>query len=145
MYGGELLFTAEDEIEIRKRLEEVENNVKLILFSQSLDCESCAETEVLLRELAELSDKLTLEILNLHVEHEKAEQYKITRTPALILEGERDYGIRFFGMPGGYEFASLLEDIIAVGKRNTGLSEASREKVQAVKDPLNIKVFVTPG
>jgi glutaredoxin-like protein len=139
------LFTAEDEIEIKKRLEEVENNVKLILFSQSLNCESCPETEVLLRELAGLSDKLTLEILNLHVEREKAEQYKITRTPGLILEGESDYGIRFFGMPGGYEFASLLEDIIAVGKRSTGLSEASREKVQAVKEPLNIKVFVTPG
>lgn len=139
------MFTSEDEIEIQKRLEEAENNVKLILFTQSLNCESCPQTEVLLRELAALSDKLTLEILNPHVDREKAEQYKITRTPALILEGERDYGIRFFGMPGGYEFASLLEDIIAVGKRSSGLSEASREKVQAVTEPLNIKVFVTPG
>ena len=112
------MFTSEDEIEIKKRLEEVENNVKLILFTQSLNCESCPETEVLLRELAALSDKLNLEILNPHVNSDKAEQYKITRTPALILEGERDYGIRFFGMPGGYEFASLLEDIIAVGKRS---------------------------
>ena len=139
------MFTSEDEIEIKKRLEEVENNVKLILFTQSLNCESCPETEVLLRELAALSDKLTLEILNPHVNSDKAEQYKITRTPALILEGERDYGIRFFGMPGGYEFASLLEDIIAVGKRSTGLSEASRAKIQGVTEPLNIKVFVTPG
>ena len=139
------MFTSEDEIEIKKRLEEVENNVKLILFSQSLNCESCPETDRLLRALSALSDKLTLEILNLHVDREKAEQYKVTRTPALILEGERDYGIRFFGMPGGYEFASLLEDIISVGKRSSGLSDASREKVRAVTEPLNIKVFVTPG
>jgi glutaredoxin-like protein len=139
------LFTPEDEIEIKKRLEEVENPAKLILFTQSLDCESCPETETLLRELVKLSDKLTLEIYNPHVDREKAEQYNATRTPTLILEGERDYGIRFLGMPGGYEFASLLEDLIAVGKRSSGLSEASREKIRALTQPVNVKVFVTPG
>jgi glutaredoxin-like protein len=139
------LFTAEDEVEIKKRLEEIENNVKLILFTQSLNCETCPETEILIRELTKLSEKLTLEIYNPHVDREKAEQYKVSNTPTLILEGERDYGIRFLGMPGGYEFASLLEDLISVGKRSSGLSEASREKVQAVTETLNIKVFVTPG
>jgi glutaredoxin-like protein len=140
-----LLFTPEDKIEIKKRLEEVENTVKLILFSQSLNCESCPETETLLKELAALSDKLTLEVLNLHLDREKVDQYKVTLAPTLILEGDRDYGIRFMGMPAGYEFASLLEDIISVGKRSSGLSEASREKVRAVTEPLNLKVFVTPG
>lgn len=139
------MFTPEDEIEIKKRLEEVQNDVKLILFSQSLNCESCPETEALLRELAALSDKLKLELLNPHLDREKAEQYKVTGIPTLILEGDRDYGIRYMGMPGGYEFASLLEDIIAVGKRSSGLSDASREKLQAVTEPINIKVFVTPG
>ena len=139
------MFTTEDEIEIKKRLEEVQNDVKLILFTQSLNCESCPETETLLKELAALSEKLTLETYNPHVDREKAEQYKVTRAPTLILEGDRDYGIRFTGMPGGYEFASLLEDIISVGRRSSGLSDASREKVKAVTEPLNLKVFVTPG
>lgn len=139
------MFTVHDEIEIKKRLEEVQDNVKLILFTQSLNCETCPETETLLRALATLSEKLTLEVYNLHVDREKAEQYKVTRVPALILEGERDYGIRFLGMPGGYEFASLLEDLIAIGKRTSGLSEASREKIRAVTEPVNLKVFVTPG
>ena len=139
------MFTPQDEIEINKRLEEVQDNVKLILFTQSLNCETCPETETLLRSLAALSEKLTLEVYNLHVDREKAEQYKVTRVPALILEGERDYGIRFLGMPGGFEFASLLEDLIAIGKRTSGLSEASREKIRAVTEPVNLKVFVTPG
>jgi glutaredoxin-like protein len=139
------LFTSEDEIEIKKRLEEVQNDVKLILFSQSLNCESCPETETLLRELSTLSDKLELEVLNPQLDRDKSEHYKITRVPALVLEGDRDYGIRYLGMPGGYEFASLLEDIISVGKRSSGLSDESRAKVQAVTEPLNLKVFVTPG
>ena len=139
------MFTPEDEIEIKKRLEEVQNDVKLILFSQSLNCETCPDTETLLRELSALSDKLKFEVLNPQLDRDKSEHYKITRVPTLVLEGDRDYGIRYMGMPGGYEFASLLEDIIAVGKRSSGLSEASREKVQAVTEPINIKVFVTPG
>lgn len=139
------MFTPEDEIEIKKRLEEVQNDVKLILFTQSLNCESCPETETLLGELAALSDKLKFEVLNPQLDRDKAEGYKITHVPTLILEGDRDYGIRYMGMPGGYEFASLLEDIIAVGKRSSGLSDASREKLQAVTEPINIKVFVTPG
>jgi glutaredoxin-like protein len=139
------LFTPEDEIEIKKRLEEVENDVKLILFSQSLNCESCPETETLLRELSGLSDKLKFEVLNPQLDRDRSEQYKITRVPTLILEGDRDYGIRYMGMPGGYEFASLLEDISSVGKRSSGLSEESRTKLQAVTEPLNLKVFVTPG
>jgi glutaredoxin-like protein len=139
------LFTPEDEIEIKKRLEDAQNDVKLILFSQSLNCESCPETETLLRELSALSDKLKFEVLNPQLDRDKAEQYKITYVPTLILEGDRDYGIRYMGMPGGYEFASLLEDIVSVGKRSSGLSEASREKIQAVTEPINLKVFVTPG
>jgi glutaredoxin-like protein len=139
------LFTPEDEIEIKKRLEDAQNDVKLILFSQSLNCESCPETETLLRELSALSDKLKFEVLNPQLDRDKAEQYKITHVPTLILEGDRDYGIRYMGMPGGYEFASLLEDIVSVGKRSSGLSEASREKIQAVTEPINLKVFVTPG
>jgi alkyl hydroperoxide reductase subunit AhpF len=88
---------------------------------------------------------LNLEIYDLQNDHEKAEQYKVTRVPTIILEGDRDYGIRFMGIPAGYEFASLLEDIVSIGKRQSGLSQESREKVQALKEPLNLKVFVTPG
>jgi alkyl hydroperoxide reductase subunit AhpF len=119
------LFDPQDEIEIKKRLADIPNDVKLILFSQSLNCDTCPETERLLRALADLSERLKLEIYNPQIDREKATQYTITRVPALVIEGDRDYGIRYFGIPGGYEFAALLEDIVAVGKRESGLSEAS--------------------
>jgi glutaredoxin-like protein len=139
------LFTPEDEVQIRKRLDDVSEPVKLILFTQTADCETCSDTETILRALSELSPKLNLEIYDLQKDQEKAEQFKVTRAPTIVLEGDRDYGIRFMGIPAGYEFASLLEDIVSIGKRQSGLSQESREKVQALKEPLNLKVFVTPG
>jgi glutaredoxin-like protein len=139
------LFTPEDEVQIRKRLEDIQHPVKLILFTQSSDCENCPDTEAIVRGLSELSEYLNLEVYDLQKDQAKAEQYKVTRVPALVLEGDRDYGIRFLGVPAGYEFASLLEDVVSIGKRQTGLDAETRAKVQAIEGPLNLKVFVTPG
>lgn len=138
------MFQPEEEVEIKKRLAEIQHDVKLILFTQTLNCESCPETEALIKAVAELSEHLILEIYNPQVDREKAATFGVIRVPALIIEGDRDYGIRYYGIPAGYEFASLLEDIVAVGKRESGLSESSKEKVRGLTDPVNIKVFVTP-
>jgi glutaredoxin-like protein len=139
------VFDPADEIEIKKRLSEMTHDVKITLFTASLNCETCPETESLLKALADLSPQIKLEILNPYVDRERAEQYKVDKVPSLIIEGDRDYGIRYYGMPGGYEFASLLEAITAVGKRESGLSEASKEKIHSLTEPMNLKVFVTPG
>src|SRR5262249_45658620 len=138
------MFTPEDEAEIKKRLSDVEQDVKMVLFTQTLNCESCPETEALIRELSRLSDHLKLEVLNPYVDRERGEKYGVKDVPALVIEGDQDYGIRFLGAPGGYEFACLLEDIIAVGRRESGLSPASKELLQSITEPLDLKVFVTP-
>ena len=53
-------------------------------------------------------------------------------------------GVRFIGLPGGYEFSTLLADIIDVSKGRTDLSPAARVAVQAIQTPVHIQVFVTP-
>lgn len=138
------MFTPEDELEIKKRLSEITNDVKVILFTQTFDCQTCPETEMLLKALVDLSDRIQLEMFNPQIDREKAQQYGISAVPAIVIEGERDYGIRYLGAPAGYEFACILEDLVSVGKRDSGLSDASKEKVRALTEPLNLKVFVTP-
>ena len=139
------MFDPQDEIEIKKRLSEMNHDVRVILFTQTLNCETCPDTERLLKAVAALSDRIKLEILNPLIDRDQAAQYNISRVPAIILEGDRDYGIRYFGIPGGYEFASLLEGLVAVGKRESGLSDSSKEWIAKITEPLNLKVFVTPG
>src|SRR5204863_6762210 len=52
--------------------------------------------------------------------------------------------VRFLGLPGGYEFSTLIADIVDVSKGHTDLSEAARQVVQAIESPVHIQVFVTP-
>ncbi len=138
------MFNPDDELEIKKRLAEITSDVKLVLFTQAFNCDTCPETEALLKALAGLSDRIQLEILNPQIDRDQAQRYQITLVPTIVVEGDRDYGIRYLGAPAGYEFACLLEDIVAVGMRESGLSETSKEKVRSLTEALNLKVFVTP-
>jgi glutaredoxin-like protein len=58
--------------------------------------------------------------------------------------GDRDYGIRFIGAPGGYEFMSLIEDIVDISRRDPHLPEPILEELKKVKKPLTLEVFVSP-
>ena len=66
------------------------------------------------------------------------------KIPAIAVEGEKDYGVRFYGEPAGYEFATLIEAIKAVSAGESGLATKTKEALAGLKDPLHLQVFVTP-
>jgi len=136
----------EDKKEISKRLADMKDPVKMVLFTQKLDsnCQYCNETETLLNEVAELSDKLELQVLNFVSDKEAKEKYNVDKIPALIVQNEVDYGIRFYGIPSGYEFATLLEVILSVSAKDSGFSEEAKNKIKTINKPVHIQVFVTP-
>jgi len=138
------MLSEKDRQEIRARLKAMESPVKLINFTQELECAFCHETRQLLQEVADLSDKLSLEVYNFQLDKEKVAQYNIDKIPATVIEGAKDYGIRFYGIPSGYEFATLLEDILTVSQERSGLSPATIERLLALDRPLHLQVFVTP-
>ncbi len=139
-----LALSEKDQQLIAERLKGRRCPVRLIHFTQELECELCRETLQLLKELAGLSDKLSLEIYNFQLDKEKVAQYRIDKVPATVVEGVKDYGIRFFGLPAGYEFAALLEDILQVSQGTSGLSPETVEKLHKLTEPLHLEVFVTP-
>ncbi len=47
-------------------------------------------------------------------------------------------------MPSGYEFTTLIRDILMVSTQMTELSEESLRKLEAINTPVHIQVFVTP-
>jgi hypothetical protein len=62
----------------------------------------------------------------------------------VVVEGARDYGIRFLGVPAGYEFSNLIDSIIAVSSGESGLSEATAAALGGLTEDVVIKVFSTP-
>jgi glutaredoxin-like protein len=121
------------------------NPVKMVVFTQEFECQYCADVRMLAEELAELADgRLKLTVYDFEKDSEAADRYRVDKIPALLLHGEKEYGVRFFGIPSGYEFATLLEDIINVSRGVTRLSESTKAKLRAIKEPVHIQVFVTP-
>ncbi len=131
---------------LRERLASLEKPVKLILFTQEMECQFCRETHELVEETADLSDKINLEVYHFINDKAKADELGIDKIPgiAVLTEDGKDYGMRFFGIPAGYEFMSLLESIEMAAKGDSGLAPNTREKLKLIKEPLNLQVFVTP-
>ena len=133
-----------DAVDIRKRLQEVVNPVTIVHFTQELNLELGAETLQLMKELAPLSDKLSLQVFNFQLDREMVAEFGVDSVPATVITNSKDYGIRFYGLPAGYEFSTLLDAILAVSKRDSGLLPASRTKLAQLNAPLHLEVFVTP-
>lgn len=138
------MLTTFDQSRVREALEGMTHPVRLVFFTQTLGCETCAETKRLLNDLVAVTDKLSLEEHNLILERDQAAAYGVTRVPAIAVVSDDDPGIRFYGMPAGYELLSLLDAILLVSTRESGLSEESRALVKSVAAPLDVQVFVTP-
>lgn len=123
--------------------------VKMVMFTQSMECQFCAETRQIVEEIAELSDLVTAEVFDFVDDKATAELYDIDKIPAIAIvrveDGEeKDFGVRFFGIPSGYEFTSIIEDLIDVSKGESGLQPKSKEAVASIKEPVHFQVFVTP-
>lgn len=123
--------------------EKMTNKVKLIMFTQEIECPFCKETRELIQEVGGLSDKIEVSIYDFVKDKEQVTLYKVDKVPAIVVLGEKDYGIRYYGLPFGYEFQTLFEDLVSVSNRNSGLSEETKAKIKAIDKPVYIQVFVT--
>ena len=144
------LLSPADQEKLRESFDEMTASVRVLFFSQTLDCEPCLQTQQILDELPPLSDKIIVEEVNFILEQDKAAQYGIDRVPALALVTEdasgaaRDTRIRFLGTPAGYEFVSLVQALLLAGGHDSQLTAENRARIAAVDSPTTIQVFSTP-
>ncbi|MCB5250267.1 MAG: thioredoxin family protein [Candidatus Cloacimonadales bacterium] len=130
--------------QLKELFKGLDKEVNLKFFTQELECAFCKDTHNLLQEVAASSDKIKLEVFDFQKDKEVAEQYKIDKIPALVVMDEKDRGIRFFGIPSGYEFTSLIESIKLVSTGKLQLKESTKDFLNTVKKPVHLQVFVTP-
>lgn len=137
--------------QLRGVFESLNRPVKLVMFTQandganSLVCQMCSETQELIEEVAQLSEKISVEVHDFVAEEALAQQYKIDKIPAIaVLDGDKDYGIRLYGMPSGYEFSSLINDIVLVSTNKHDLTQETMDAIGKLKKPVHIQVYVTP-
>lgn len=135
--------------QISEAFAEVDHPVQILFFGTEENCEYCSQTQQLLSEVSEVNDKVGLSIYDLKKDAAIAAQYNVDKAPAIVIaskDGEQivDLGVQFSGIPAGYEFSSLISDIIIASKRDSGLGAATREFLKTLTQPLLLQVFVTP-
>ena len=133
---------------------ELRDEVTIVVFTQgesplpapATECGYCSETRQLMEEFADLSDKLRVEVHDFQGEPEVAARYNIDKIPAIALVGPDgvDHGIRFFGIPAGYEAGTIITDLALLSKGETQLSPATIEELQALERDVHLQVFLTP-
>jgi alkyl hydroperoxide reductase subunit AhpF len=144
------LLSPSDAQLLRNEFSAMTRPVRLLFFTQTLDCETCLTTRQILDELPVLSDKVSIEEINFVLEPDKARQFGVERVPAIVPiwrdehEVDQDSRIRFLGMPAGYEFVNLVQSVLLVGGGPSHLSDQSRAQLAALDRPITMQVFTTP-
>ena len=145
------LLNDQTQKQIRQAFETMTGPVKIVMFTQdddALECEYCVETRQIVEEVAALSDKISVEVHDFVRDAQLAGQYGIDKIPAIAILADgptlKDYGIRLYGIPSGYEFSTLIEDMLMVSQQRTGLNAKTLEELKRLTKPVNIQVYVTP-
>lgn len=129
---------------LTEKLGDLTGEVKMVMITQEMECQYCSQTRQLLTELASLSDKLELAIFDFVHDGDEVERYGGDKIPATLLMGAGGEGIKYYGVPAGYELMALVETIEDLSSGTTSLSDESREKLKALAEDVHIQVFVTP-
>lgn len=135
--------------QVKQAFAQMKEPVQLLLFTSRENCDYCTEIRQLLDELVAVDDKLGLTVYDLQDNADVAAQFNVDKFPVIVVaarDGDQvvNYGVQYAGLPSGHEFGVLINDILLVSGRDSGLSEAVRDFLKHLEKPLHLQVFVTP-
>lgn len=135
--------------QIREVFDGLKQPVHMMFFGSKENCQYCDETLQLVEEVAAISDLISVKVYDVVEDADLAQKYNVDNAPGLVIaakEGEQisDFGVRLMGIPSGHEFTSLIQDIVLVSNRDSGLNPQTREFLKDLDKPILLQVFVTP-
>lgn len=146
----EKVLNAQVAKQVHDAFAEMKEPVQVLYFGSKDNCEYCSETQQLLEEVAATHDKLELSVYDIDEHQDVARQFNVTNAPGIVIAAKNgsevtDLGVQYSGIPSGHEFSTLINDILMVSGRDSGLSEKTRDALKNLKQPLHLQVFVTPS
>lgn len=121
------------------------NDVNVKLYVDTLECDTCKETNQLLEEMSTVNDKIKYELIDTKGDKSVGAIHGVSMYPTIVMldENNEDKGIRFYGIPAGHEINSLLAALIDVSGKELDLDADTIERIKAIDHETDIKVFVT--
>ncbi len=138
------LFDVKVQNQLKEILNNMKDNVKIINFTQAIECPMCKETRAFAEEIASLSDKLSVIVYDQIADSDMIKKYGVERIPAIVLldKDGKDHGVKFYGLPGGYEINSFLSSIIEMSGMRQALPADIASRIKKIDKDVHIQVFV---
>jgi alkyl hydroperoxide reductase subunit AhpF len=135
--------------QIREAFSNLKEPVAILFFGSRKNCDYCDDTRQLLEEVSAIDNRLTLKVHDIDEDSEVAKLYRVDKTPGIVIAAMNgdtisDFGIQYSGIPSGHEFSTLIQAILLVSGRDSGLTPQTREFLKNLQRPLHLQVFVTP-
>ena len=133
---------------------DLRGTVKMDLFSQRPtpviipgreECELCPLVEELASDIARLSPKITLRVLERGADKALEERYGVERPPALVVRGEVNRPVLFTGAPVDWLFTVLCDVIILASQPAPPVSAAFKKRFKRLRRPVRVRVFASPN
>jgi thioredoxin len=139
---GPLIDEGSREVLKERFQRELQNEVSLSVFIGPDNKEYCDFTVQLCEELNGLDSRIKPTVYQ--NSDEKATELGITRTPTILVAWDQGYKVKYTGAPAGQEAGGFIEAISLVSRRDSGLQEDSKAKLQNIDCDVSIQVYVTP-
>lgn len=130
--------------DLQRRLADLSSPVRLVFFTQTFGCDTCLPARQAADRIAALSERVTVEEHNLVLDREQVAEYGVEWAPALAIVGAQDAGMRYYGIPDGYEIESLVDAIEIAAGGGPALSDETLDALDALDRDVHLRVFVTP-
>lgn len=140
---AESLLREKDSEFVSSTLGTMNGEARIVLVTSRNDCEFCGLTEGFLEDIASLAPGVAVEVLDLEKDTAGAGEFGIERAPGIAILGDKDYGIRYYGLPTGFEFTTFIETIRAVAEGNPGLPPEFLTALASLEKPVTLTVFST--
>ena len=129
------LLSEDMKAQLRTLFEKMQGKAILKLYLDKR--EISRELESYMRELASLSDKLTVDVADVNSSSNFAPCVMVFRADGT------DTGLAFHGVPGGHEFSSFVLGIYNAIGPGQSIDDKTRERIHEIKRPTDIKVLVS--
>jgi alkyl hydroperoxide reductase subunit F len=139
------LLRAEEESKVREWFAELVRPVELVVAlgpeetprAGSGDVDFGAEMVRVCEGLAALGERVTCRV--------EEEPEGFPRFPSVSIRPDgRDAGVRYDGLPWGYELGSLVGGVVEAGREESTLRPDSLAALEELERDLSVDVFVTP-
>lgn len=139
------IFDEKTKDQLKQVLSQMINPINIHFWTQDIECPTCQINHQFLDEIVSLADKIKLFVHDFVNEKDVAEKYNIDKIPAILITDEKEsiLGIRFFGIPAGYEINSFISACLELSGAKQKIEDDIEKRIKNINKKIHIQVFVT--